>query len=117
MSAKPVIGVDPGSFTKTVASGATTTDLLTISNTGNLAVTTQTLSHWRLLDKNGRVTPIDATIGAGASFVVALDGSGVQLGNNGGNLILQDQSNAQVDVVTYTAQDAAADDRYVRFRR
>jgi hypothetical protein len=31
----PVIGVDPGSFTKTVASGTTTTDSLTISNTGD----------------------------------------------------------------------------------
>ena len=27
---------------------------------GNLATTAQTLKHWRLLDKNGRVTPIDA---------------------------------------------------------
>ena len=84
---------------------------------GNLATTTQTLSHWRLLDKNGRVTPIDATLAPGASLIVALDGAGVQLGNNGGNLILQDEAHAQVDVVTYTAEDAASDDRYLRFRR
>ena len=84
---------------------------------GNLATTTQTLSHWRLLDKNGRVTPIDATLAPGASLTVALDGAGVQLGNNGGNLILQDEAHAQVDVVTYTAEDAASDDRYLRFRR
>ena len=84
---------------------------------GNLATTPQTLTNWRLLDKNGRVTPIDATLAPGASLILALDGAGVQLGNNGGNLILQDDTSAQVDVVTYTAEDAASDNRYVRFRR
>jgi hypothetical protein len=49
--------------------------------------------------------------------LITLDGNGVQLGNQGGNLILQDNHNAQVDVVTYTAEDASTDDRYVRFRR
>jgi hypothetical protein len=44
-------------------------------------------------------------------------GQGVQLGNNGGNLILQDDQTNQVDSVTYSAADAAAVDRYVRFRR
>jgi len=84
---------------------------------GNLATTSQTLSHWRLLDKNGRVTPIDATLPPGASVIVPLDGAGVQLGNNGGNLMLQDATQAQVDVVTYTAEDASSEDRYLRFRR
>jgi uncharacterized protein YukJ len=95
-------GADPGSETVVL---------------GNLATTPQTLSHWRLVDKNGRVTTIDATLGPGASHILTLDGTGVQLGNNGGNLILQDQANAQVDAVTYTAEDAASDNRYVRFRR
>jgi uncharacterized protein YukJ len=84
---------------------------------GNLATTPRTLTNWRLLDKNGRFTPIDMTIGPGQSAIVTLDGTGVQLGNRGGNLILQDGSNAQVDVVTYTAEDASAVDRFVRFRR
>jgi len=84
---------------------------------GNLATTTQTLTHWRLLDKNGRMTTIDATLPPGASLIVPLDGAGVQLGNNGGNLMLQDESHAQVDVVTYTVEDAASDNRYLRFRR
>ena len=84
---------------------------------GNLATTPQTLTHWRLLDKNGRVTPIDATLAPGASLIVALDGAGVQLGNNGGNLILQDETIAQVDVVTYTAEDGSSANSYVRFRR
>jgi uncharacterized protein YukJ len=84
---------------------------------GSLSTTPQTLANWRLVDKNGRVTPINATIGPGESLIVGLDGAGVQLGNNGGNVILQDDTSAQVDVVTYTAQDAASDNRYVRFRR
>ena len=83
----------------------------------SLATAAQTLSNWRLIDKNGRVTPINVTIGAGQSALIALDGTGVQLGNNGGNVMLQDDHNAQVDVVTYTAADAATSDRYVRFRR
>ena len=47
---------------------------------------------------------------------MALDGQGVQLGNNG-NLILQDDTSAQVDVVICTAQDAGLENRYVGFRR
>jgi len=84
---------------------------------GSLATTAQTVTNWRLVDKNGRITTIDATLGPGESVLIALDGSGVQLGNQGGNLILQDDHNAQVDVVTYTAQDASLENRYVRFRR
>jgi hypothetical protein len=49
--------------------------------------------------------------------VVALDGSGVQLGNNGGILVLQDDHGGQVDSVTYSAKDGAAVDCFVRFLR
>ena len=83
----------------------------------SLATTPQTLSNWRLIDKNARVTPINTTIGPGQSVLIALDGKGAQLGNQGGNLILQDNRSAQVDVVTYTAEDASQENRYVRFRR
>jgi len=83
----------------------------------SLATTTQTLSNWRLVDKNGRATAINTAIGPGQSVLIALDGKGVQLGNQGGNLILQDNHSAQVDVVTYTAEDASLENRYVRFRR
>lgn len=83
----------------------------------SLATTAQTLTNWSLVDKNARVTPINTTLGPGQSVLITLDGKGVQLGNQGGNLILQDNHNAQVDVVTYTAEDASTDDRYVRFRR
>src|SRR5580765_4073681 len=83
----------------------------------SLSTSAQTISNWRLLDKNGRVTSINVTLAAGAFVAIALDGNGVQLGNNGGNLILQDQTNAQVDAVTYTGEDASPEDRFMRFRR
>ena len=81
------------------------------------ATTTQSVHGWQLVDRNGRVTKLDAEIPAGASAIVALDGSGVQLGNNGGNLVLQDDQADQVDSVTYSAADAAVVDRYARFQR
>ncbi|MEQ1907405.1 MAG: DUF2278 family protein [Vicinamibacterales bacterium] len=84
---------------------------------GSLATSTQTLTNWRLVDKNARATAITMTIQPGQSALIMLDGKGVQLGNQGGNLILQDQHNAQVDAVTYTVEDASPDNRYVRFRR
>jgi len=83
----------------------------------NLATSAQTLTNWRLVDKNARVTAIDATIESGQSILLTLDGTGAQLGNQGGNLMLQDSHNAQVDVITYTAQDASVENRYFRFRR
>lgn len=82
----------------------------------SLSTTPQTLTNWRLVDKNANVTTINTTIGPGQSTLIALDGTGVQLGNKGGTLTLQDSHNAQVDVVIYTAQDASIESRYVRFR-
>jgi hypothetical protein len=49
--------------------------------------------------------------------LITLDGNGVQLGNQGGNLILENNQGLQVDAVTYTVADANTDDRYFRFRR
>jgi uncharacterized protein YukJ len=84
---------------------------------GNLATTTQSVHGWQLVDRNGRTSKLDADIPAGASVIVPLDGAGVQLGNHGGNLILQDDQAKQVDSVTYSAADAEVTDRYVRFQR
>ena len=81
----------------------------------SLSTKPQTLTNWRLIDKNGRITPLNVTIGPGQSALVTLDGNGVQLGNNGGTVTLHDGQNVQVDVVTYTAADAGSDDRFVRF--
>ena len=83
----------------------------------SLATAAQKLANWRLVDKNGRATPVNVTIEPGESVLLTLDGKGVQLGNNGGTVTLQDDDNVQVDVVTYTGADASSDDRYVRFRR
>ena len=65
----------------------------------------------------GRPRLFNATLGPGQSVLIPLDGNGVQLGNQGGNLMLLDNHNVQVDVVTYTGADAATEDRYIRFRR
>lgn len=84
---------------------------------GNCATESQSLEGWRLIDRNGRSTDLDSKIDGGASALVPLDGSGVQLGNGGGNLALQDAAGNLVDTVTYTGQDAQVPDRFVRFRR
>ena len=84
---------------------------------GNCATTPEKLAGWQLVDRNGRVTDLDIEIGAGESVLVPLDGTGVQLGNGGGNVVLQDDQGDQVDSVTYSARDADASDRFVRFRR
>jgi hypothetical protein len=83
---------------------------------GNLSAATQKLSNWHLVDKNGRITPVNVTIGAGQSVLITLDGNGVQLGNKGGTVILQDDGGVQKGVVTFTAADADTENRYVRFR-
>ncbi|MGV9712745.1 DUF2278 family protein [Gordonia sp. NPDC003424] len=84
---------------------------------GNLATSPTTLHGWRLVDRNGRETKLDTTLESGASTVISLDGTDVQLGNNGGNLLLLNDSGDQVDSVTYSAQEAAQVDRFVRFSR
>jgi uncharacterized protein YukJ len=84
---------------------------------GNLATTAQVLTGWRVVDKNAHSTTFDVTVGPGESVRVTLDGTGAQLGNQGGNLILQDASGDQVDTVTYSASDASSEDHFVRFRR
>lgn len=83
---------------------------------GNLATTTTTLTGWRLVDRNRRETRLDLELEGGRSALVALDGQGVQLGNDGGNLLLLDQAGNQVDGVTYAAEEARAQNRYIRFR-
>jgi uncharacterized protein YukJ len=83
----------------------------------NLATTPRTLSGWTLTDRNDRTTTVDATVPPGGTAPIALDGTGVQLGNDGGNLILRDKTEATVDSVVYSDTDAKPDNRYVRFRR
>ncbi|MFV8164297.1 DUF2278 family protein [Mycobacterium sp. 134] len=84
---------------------------------GNYATTPVSLHGWRLVDRNGRESKLDAELAGGASAVIVLDGSGAQLGNSGGNLLLVDDHGTQVDSVTYSQTEAGAVDRYVRFQR
>src|SRR4029079_8360864 len=84
---------------------------------GNCATTPHKLAGWQLVDRNGRITDLDIEIGAGASALVPLDGTGVQLGNGGGNVVLRDEQGDQVDSVTYSAQEPGPSDRFIRFRR
>lgn len=96
------VGADPGAEIVVIAS---------------LATTAQTLSGWKLTDRNGRTTAVDATIAPGGVHALELDGTGVQLGNGGGNLTLHDDSKEMVDSVVYDRADATVVDHYVRFRR
>jgi hypothetical protein len=82
----------------------------------NLATAAHTLTGWNLTDRNGRTTTINTTVPAGGAIPIELDGAGVQLGNNGGNLVLHDDTGAMTDSVVYSNTDANAEDRYTRFR-
>ncbi|MGV0742946.1 DUF2278 family protein [Mycolicibacterium sp. XJ870] len=84
---------------------------------GNYATTDTSLHGWRLVDRNERETKLDEVLSGGTSAVIVLDGTGVQLGNSGGNLLLIDDQGNQVDSVSYSAADAAMVGRYVRFQR
>ena len=85
---------------------------------GNLATTSLSLQGWQLVDKNHRITILGpVTIAPGASELVTLDGSGVQLSNKGGNLVLFDPTGRQVDAVVFSDADSSAENHFVRFRR
>ena len=84
---------------------------------GNYSTTSTSLHGWRIVDRNRRETKLDVVLAGGASAVVTLDGTGIQLGNNGGNLVLLDDRGEQMDSVTYAAGEASVVDRFVRFRR
>jgi uncharacterized protein YukJ len=85
---------------------------------GNLANATVKLDGWQLVDKTHRVTTVDGlTLDPGGSALIELDGTGVQLSNAGGNLVLLDPTGHQIDAVVFTATDAATEDHFVRFTR
>ena len=69
-----------------------------------------------MTDHNNRTTPLNASVDPGGVLAVALDGTGVQLGNNGGSLTLHDDTGELLDSVTYNQADATPENRYVRFR-
>jgi hypothetical protein len=84
---------------------------------GNLATAAASLQGWQLRDNNQRTTALGPiTIPPGASMLVQLDGTGVQLSNKGGSLVLLDPAGHQVDAVVYAGVDAI-NNQFVRFRR
>ncbi len=48
--------------------------------------------------------------------LIPLDGTGVQLSNNGGKLVLQDNDGNQVDSVTNGGPEGGPPDHFVRFK-
>jgi uncharacterized protein YukJ len=85
---------------------------------GNLANAAIPLDGWRLVDKNQRVTVIAGrTLDPGGSALITLDGTGAQLSNTGGNLVLLDPAGRQADAVVFTAADTTIEERFVRFTR
>jgi uncharacterized protein YukJ len=83
---------------------------------GNLATAPASLQGWQLRDNNQRTTALGPeTIPPGASMLVQLDGTGVQLSNKGGSLLLLDPAGHQVDAVVFTGAEAI-DNQFVRFR-
>jgi uncharacterized protein YukJ len=84
---------------------------------GNLANAAVSLEGWQLVDKNHRSTTLGhVAVAPGASALVELDGSGVQLSNKGGNLVLLDPDGGQVDAVVFTADDSDSENQFIRFR-
>lgn len=85
---------------------------------GNLANAETSLDGWQLVDRNNRVTTLTGlTLEPGGSGLVPLDGTGAQLSNNGGNLMLRDRAGRHVDAVVFSAADAKGNDTFVRFTR
>lgn len=84
---------------------------------GNCASEEASLAGWQLVDRAGRTTALDGSVAGGASIVIPLDGSGVQLGNGGGNLLLRDADGNLADSVSYAWSDADREGRFFRFRR
>ena len=78
------------------------------------ATTPRTLTGWQLTDRNNRATTVNVTIPAGGTEPIGLNGSGIQLGNDRGNLVLHDQHGATIDSVVYGNADAHPEGRYVR---
>ena len=66
------------------------------------------LSGWKIADKEKKTQSLgNATIEAGETLKVRLNGSGAQLSNEGGTITLLNKKGQKVDGVSYTKKDAA----------
>ncbi len=83
---------------------------------GNTTTSQQDLTDWKIVDKNNKEEPISSLqLPPGESCLVLLSGNNAQLGNKGGTIRLIDKKGVQVHAVSYTAEEASREGRYVRF--
>jgi hypothetical protein len=79
-------------------------------------VTSIDLTGWSIIDKNNKADMLRGVLlPAGESRLVVLSGAGAQLGNKGGTITLKNANGEQVHAVSYSKEDAAQEDRYIRF--
>jgi len=72
------------------------------------------LEGWQIVDKLNKKNNIShATIPAGDTLKINLDGFGAQLSNKGGTITLLNKEGLKVDGVTYTEKDAAAEGQII----
>jgi uncharacterized protein YukJ len=72
------------------------------------------LAGWQIVDKLKKRDIIgNKILPAGDTLRIQLTGQGAQLTNKGGNITLLNTQNLKIDGVTYTKEDAAAEDQLV----
>ncbi len=81
----------------------------------NVTTASVDLTGWTLVDKSNKVDALHGVLAPGASHSFVLSGRGAQLGNKGGTITLKDRTGVQVHAVSYSRDDAAREDRYIRF--
>ncbi len=93
------VGPDPG------------LEYIILLNKGNQNIN---LDGWQVLDKLKKKNIITGKmINAGSTLRIDLNGQGVQLSNQGGNITLLDKEGLKVDGVSYTKKDAAPEGKLV----
>jgi len=88
-------------------------ETVTLLNTGD---TVETLSGWRLEDKNGRFQSLDGVaVGAGDCARILLDPQGAQLSNKGGYIRVVNASGQAIHSVAYSKGQTKADGQTIIF--
>jgi hypothetical protein len=83
---------------------------------GNTTTGSVDLNGWSITDKNDNSEIIRGVLlPGGESRTVVLSGSGAQLGNKGGTIILKNAAGEQAHAVSYSKEDAGQENRYIRF--
>ena len=72
-----------------------------------LDIRLDTDSKGTIEDIKGRRTILDSVVPAGHTAIINLKGSGTNLINTGGTLILFDHENDPIDIVSYSRNDAS----------